>query len=107
MYFDLSIGKTFSANAAQCGQLIEAVFSDGHRRFCWSERHVGQRHGLGHEGCRRTLRHGFADQMHGRESDESGKPCERQGAGEGAANNGQLIAPKSAVVRANIGRSLA
>jgi hypothetical protein len=24
MYFDLSIGKTFSPNAAQCGQVIEA-----------------------------------------------------------------------------------
>src|SRR5450755_3990056 len=24
IYFDLSIGKTFSANAAQCGQLIDA-----------------------------------------------------------------------------------
>jgi hypothetical protein len=45
--------------------------------------------------------------MHGREGNESGKPGERQRAGEGAANNGQLIAPKSAVVRANISRSLA
>jgi hypothetical protein len=52
--------------------------------------------------------------MHGRESDESGKPCERQSAGESATNNDQLIAPKSVVVvvvvvvvRSNISRSLA
>jgi hypothetical protein len=42
IYFDLSIGKTFSSNAAQCGQLIERVFDDGHRGFCRPERHVRQ-----------------------------------------------------------------
>jgi len=45
--------------------------------------------------------------MHGREGDEGGKPGERQRADDGTTNNGQLIAPKSAVVRANISRSLA
>jgi hypothetical protein len=48
------------------------------------------------------LRHGVADQMQGRKGDESGKPCQRQSGSEDAAGNDQRLAPKSALLHAQV-----
>jgi hypothetical protein len=48
------------------------------------------------------LRHGLADQMQGHKGDNSGKPGQRQSGSEGAAGSDQLIAPKSALLHAQV-----
>jgi hypothetical protein len=48
------------------------------------------------------LRHGLADQMQGHKGDDSGKPGRRQSGSEGAAGSDLLIAPKSALLHAQV-----
>ena len=89
IYFVRSIGKTFSPNAAQCGQLIDEYSVMVTGALSDTERHVRERYRLRHQRGGGLLRHGAGDRLQRNQSEQNGETGARQRGGERARENDQ------------------
>ena len=87
MNSDLILGKTFSVNAAQCGQVIEAYSVMVTVAFAGPSAMSGSDCGLATSAA--PCASASIDQPQRREAGEGGKPGQRKGGGEGAARDDQ------------------